>query len=265
MNYPPFRPTRPPVRQQPRGPQSQLPATAIIPSNVLRALIGQSRKRCAAYVEMMQKFGQGLGQLDVEAQDMVRGSAVDPASMEQLREYFTAVRGLAELNEQKVAQIINQEVQFQGVLQTWLYGRPLAAPRTASFERRGDPRNLPPGRGDPRNIPPGRGPAPRVQRPEPPGPRPAGAFVAPPLEALSGYAAHAAAKARATRQIAEPRAAIPAPSPSVPRVEARPEPIEVNAARTPEKSNEKSNGPSPRPADELSDSHDAPPAESEST
>lgn len=264
MNFPPFRSGRPqgppPRGPQPRAPQptydgrgpgparagrEQQAPTAIIPSNVLRALISQSRKRCASYVEMMQKFGQGLGQLDLESQQMVRGRERDPIVMGQLREYFDTVRELAELNEQKVAQIIQQEVQFQQVLQTWLYGRPLESrrPGPAIQSHQGPAlRNAPPGAMGPRGA--SREPGAALAPPE------EDVVMMPPAGALSGYAAHALDKTRAAMQAQEraaarrPQAQAPAQAPVPAPVPPRSEPkVDKQEAPAP-KLAEKTNGPS---------------------
>jgi hypothetical protein len=177
---------------------------------------------------MMQKFGQGLGQLDLESQQMVRGRERDPIVMGQLREYFDTVRELAELNEQKVAQLIQQEVQFQQVLQMWLYGRPLEPrrPGPAIQSHQG-----PAMRGAP--SPAAMGP----QRSAPRQVEPAVEVAMPPAEALSGYAAHAFEKTRAAAKARRPQAQAQPPAP--PRSEPKPPPQheETPAPKLAEKSN----------------------------
>jgi len=189
----------------------------IVPQNVLRALIGQSRRRCEAYVEMMRKFGQGLEQLNVEAHQMAAQHR-DPVLQRQLEDYIVAVRGAAERNEQHVAQQIHYEVQFQQILQTWLYGRPVALPRGPAENARpaGAPERLPrqPGGPPPRFAPPGEAPARARVAPQSWEPSEA---TAPPAEALSGYAAHFAQKNK--KQAAPPppanHVAAPAPTPAL--------------------------------------------------
>ena len=212
----------------------QPPASrAIIPTNVLQALISQSRKRCASYVEMMQKLGQGVGQLDLESRQMMRGHERDPIVMGQLREYFDTVRELAELNEQKVAQLIQQEVQFQQVLQMWLYGRPLEPrrPGPAIQSHQGPAlRNAPPAAMGPQRAP-AREPA------------PASEVAIPTAAALSGYAAHALEKSKAAKQVRRPPQAQPpqaqVQAPAPPRSEPKPPPEreETPAPKLAEKSN----------------------------
>jgi hypothetical protein len=195
-NVPPYRPR--PTRPEP-PPNARARLVPIVPANVLRALIGQSRKRCEAYVEMMRKFGAGLKQLDLESRQMLAQRRNDPESARQLEEYFAAVRAMAEQSEQHVAQQIHYEVQFQGVLQAWLYGRDVAEPRDPEAPR---PRSLA------RPAPP-RAPLPRPAPPAaPPRAAPRGPAVSatlPPKEALTGYAAFAAKKLAASAKPAPSR------------------------------------------------------------
>jgi hypothetical protein len=137
----------------PRRPQ-RLVAAAIVPQNVLRALIGQSKKRCAAYAEMLAKLAAGMEQLRYEAERLAQENLPEPEVVAQAREHYEAVQNAFAQNRMHLEAQAHYELRLQEVLSRWLVVA--AGPRTA---------------------PPGMQRAPRAPRPAPgpaPAPRPAG-------------------------------------------------------------------------------------------
>ena len=219
MNFPPNR--QPPRGPDPRGapprggppPQRQgrQPGPPpMVPVNVLRALIGQSRRRCETYVEMMRKLGQGLEQLSAESQQLA-SYARSPQAARQLEQGYLSFRAAAEAIEQHSAAHIGHERRMQEILARWRGGEMLPTPPGPGFQQPpGPPGFQPPaprqGFGPGGGARPSMGAGPAAQRrpmmSPPPGyveqerqpQSPFGDVVLPPDEALTGYAAHAAGK-----------------------------------------------------------------------
>ena len=153
----------------PRRPPQRLVAAALVPQNVLRALIGQSKKRCAAYAEMLAKLGAGMEQLRFEAERLAQENLPEPEVVAQAREHFEAVLHAFAQNRLHLEAQAHYELRLQEVLSRWLVVA--AAPRPSSGPAPGMRRA-------PAERPAGPAPA-RPQAPPPgyPGARPTSPFT----------------------------------------------------------------------------------------
>lgn len=196
-----------PPRRPPR-----IVAAAIVPQNVLRALIGQSKKRCAAYAEMLAKLAAGMEQLRYEAERLAQENLPEPEVVAQAREHYEAVLGAFAQNRMHLEAQAHYELRLQEVLSRWLV---VAA----------GPRPAPPGMQRapaPRAARPVAGPSP-AQAPRPAGSRPGFApyVVRPPTPAYEPRPEpryeprpEAYEPAPAPEPSPEPEAEAPAPTPS---------------------------------------------------
>lgn len=115
MNQPPPRRPRKPLREREQQ---------FAPVNVVMALIGQSRRRCAAYAEMMEKQGMGLVQLQMECQQMAGVIRSDPQGLNRLAISLHAARAALEKNKAHLEEQIQVELFLQGEFERWLRGEP---------------------------------------------------------------------------------------------------------------------------------------------
>lgn len=143
----------------PRRPPQRLVAAAIVPQNVLRALISQSKKRCATYAEMLVKFTAGMEQLRFEAERLAQENLPEPEVVAQAREHFEAIQNAFAQNRMHLEAQAHYEMRLQEVLSRWLVvaaapraGGPPPGMRRAPVERPVRP------------VPP---PAPAAARPRP--------------------------------------------------------------------------------------------------
>lgn len=163
----------------PRRPPQRLVAAAIVPQNVLRALINQSKKRCATYAEMLSKFTAGMEQLRFEAERLAQENLPEPEVVAQAREHFEAIQNAFAQNRLHLEAQAHYELRLQEVLSRWLVvaaaprpGGPPPGMRRAPVERPVRPATpSAPAPARPRHAPPF---APYVVRPPEPSyePRP---------------------------------------------------------------------------------------------
>jgi len=113
----------------------------IVPANVLRALIGQSKKRCVAYADMIDKLDQGMGDLRFEAEKLAQENAPDPGTASAAREHFEAIQKAFAQSRQHLEAQAHYELRLQGVLGTWLAAMSPRGPEAGAF----DPRRAAPG------------------------------------------------------------------------------------------------------------------------
>lgn len=217
MNQPPPRRQRKPLREREQQ---------FAPVNVVMALIGQSRRRCAAYAEMMEKQGMGLVQLHMECQQMAGVIRSDPQGLNRLAISLHAARAALEKNKAHLEEQIQVELFLQGEFERWLRGEPpidfappppgmtrqhvppqmmpfpqLATGLRESHEDYGDeydgergderPRDASPPSRRPRDAsPPSRYFAPKAPPPPPPPPRLASSKVEPVMPPQAAFAAY---------------------------------------------------------------------------
>ena len=237
-----FPPRQPPAPRPARG---GMPA--IVPQNVLRALIGQSKKRCAAYAEMVEKLDAGMAELRFEAERLAQSGGPDEATANAAREYFDAILRAFVQNRQHLEAQAHYELRLQDTLGRWLAASaPMPPPNVNAQVPRGFRRAPPTQR--PAAMPmqrPAAMPAAAAQSPFAPrvaerpvarsAPRPAGAMPS----AFAPYFARAAAP---------PAAAAAEPAP-VADPEARPRSPWTRSASTAEDS--RSNGSAHAAAEEA--------------
>ncbi len=125
-NYPPAPPPYgPPPQYRRPPPQNQSGPSTYAPSNVLNALINQSQRRHALYEEASAKLDAGFGHLQLDAENVLAMLAQrDPNGAQQLQLSLTAVIQAAQLDKQKLAEIMQVELFLQGEIRRWMEGMP---------------------------------------------------------------------------------------------------------------------------------------------
>jgi len=126
-NFPPQpNPYAPPQYRRPGPPQGgQGGPNAYVPGNMLNALINQSQKRYAIYEEAADKLDAGFGQLQLESENVLAQIAQrDPSGAGQLQISLTAVIQAAQLDKQKLSELLQVELFLQGELRRWQAGQP---------------------------------------------------------------------------------------------------------------------------------------------
>ena len=114
-------PSAPPSRR--RGNRNPLPQE-YTPVHVIMALIGQSRRRCVTFQEMIEKQSAGLIQLHMECQQLAGLIRNDPQSLNRLGISLKATRTTLEKNKHYLEEQIQAELFLQGEFQRWLNGEP---------------------------------------------------------------------------------------------------------------------------------------------
>ena len=145
MNFPP------PARRRGKVPQHQ----EFAPVNVVLALIGQSKRRCVTYGEMMEKQSAGLIQLQMECQQMAGLIRHDPQGLNRLAISLHAARSALEKNKLHLEEQIQVELFLQGEFQRWLNGEPPTefAPPPPGMTRRQIPPSMMQPLMQPRELP----------------------------------------------------------------------------------------------------------------
>jgi hypothetical protein len=98
---------------------------------VLRALIGQSKKRCVAYTEMLTKFSQGESELAREVAELARSqdSAEEGAgAYAEAAEYLAAIDHAIRMSRMHLEAQAHYELQLQRALEAWLSRGEIRAP-----------------------------------------------------------------------------------------------------------------------------------------
>ena len=117
-----FGPPPPRERMDPRGRPPQGGQRIFAPRNVLHALIGQSKRRCGDYVNMMRKFGEGMQQLHAECDHMAGEAGGDEVLLAFLQNRLEQARFIAEHTKRHLDAQIQYELRFQDALQRWIDG-----------------------------------------------------------------------------------------------------------------------------------------------
>ena len=124
-NYPPAPPPYGPSPQYRRPPPQGGSPGAYVPGNMLSALINQSQKRYSLFQEASEKLDAGFGHLQLESENVLAMIAQrDPTGAGQLQISLTAVIQAAQLDKQKLTELMQVELLLQGELRRWQAGQP---------------------------------------------------------------------------------------------------------------------------------------------
>lgn len=190
----------------------------IVPANVLKALIGQSQRRCESYAGMLLKLETGMEQLRFEAEKLAQGSRPEPDIATEALQYFQAIGAAFVRSREHLEAQAHYELRLQDTLQRWLA---IAAPPGPGM-RRVFPGRSPGAQLVPQRIPPFRAPAPSREMQ----PRPEARALAPRPSPLANYLP------RAPRHVAQTQTQAPAPE-HVVQEDHQDEVVVENVARLP--------------------------------
>jgi len=141
----------------------------IVPTQVLKALIGQSQRRCKSFADMLSKLEAGMEQLRFEAERFAQSARPDQETAAEALQYFQSIGAAFVRTREHLEAQAHYELRLQDTLQRWLavasFRDPGASPRTGGGMRRVFPARSPeraPGSQSPAQAggPPFRAPAP---------------------------------------------------------------------------------------------------------